>query len=273
MDKVVSADGTAIAFDRIGDGPPLILVDGALCYRASGPNGQLARQLASDFTVMTYDRRGRGDSGDSPPYAIEREVDDLEALIKEAGGSVYLYGISSGAALALEAATHGLPVDKLLLYEAPFVVDDSRSPVPPSYASELDELVAADRRSDAVRLFMSKGVGLSGMVVAMMRFMPAWSKLKGVAHTLPYDAALTGDLQHGHDLPADRWDTVTMPTLVVVGGKSPTWMRNAMRALADVLPNAGHRTLDGQSHIVSPKALAPVVTEFFTSDATGDKER
>ncbi|MEX0762026.1 MAG: alpha/beta hydrolase [Dehalococcoidia bacterium] len=263
MNKVISKDGTALAFDRVGEGPPLILVDGALCYRASGPNGPLAALLAEHFTVFTYDRRGRGDSGDTAPYAIEREADDIAALIDEAGGSSYVYGISSGAALALEAANCGLAIKKLALYEAPFIVDDSRPPVPEDYVAQLNRLIASERRGDAVRLFMSKAVRLPGIIVFMMRFMPAWKKLKGVAHTLPYDAAVMGDGVGGRPLQAGRWDSVTVPTLVIGGGKSPAWMRNGVKALADALPKAQHRTLEGQTHLVKPKALAPVLVEFF----------
>src|SRR5271165_875630 len=152
MNKVTSKDGTPIAFDKIGQGPALILVDGALCYRASGPNGPLAAMLAPHFTVYTYDRRGRGDSGNTLPYAVEREVEDIDALIQEAGGSAFVYGISSGAALALEAANRGLAVKKLALYEAPFVVDSSRSPLPDDLVAQANRLIAANRRGDAVKL-------------------------------------------------------------------------------------------------------------------------
>lgn len=264
MNTVTSRDGTTIGFSRIGEGPALILVDGAMCYRQSGPNAPLAELLSKDFTVFTYDRRGRGESGDTAPYSVQREIEDLEALVKEAGGSAHVYGISSGAALALEAANHGIEIGKLALYEAPFVVDGSRPPLPADYSARLDALVAADRRGDAVKLFMRRGVGLPGVIVAMMRFMPAWSTLKGVAHTIPYDTAIVDDRQSGKPLPADRWTSVTAPTLVIGGSKSPQWMRNGVRALADVLPTARHRTLEGQTHLVKPAALAPVLTEFFT---------
>ena len=264
MNKVLSKDGTTIAFDWSGKGPPVILVDGALCYRASGPMGPLAALLAEKFTVFTYDRRGRGESGNTMPYAVEREVEDIEALIKEAGGSAYVYGISSGAALALEAANHGLPIKKLALYEAPFIVDDSRPPIAPDFVAQLNALISADRRGDAVKLFM-KLVGVPGIFIAIMRFMPAWKKLKGIAHTLPYDITIVQDNQRGTPLPDKRWVSVKAPTLVVDGGKSPAWMRNGMRALAAVLPNAKLRTLEGQTHMVKPKALAPVLMEFFTS--------
>jgi pimeloyl-ACP methyl ester carboxylesterase len=263
MEQVTARDGTKIAFDRMGDGPPVILVGGAFNTRSFGPNEGLATLLAEHFTVINYDRRGRGDSGDTAPYAVEREVEDMEALIEEVGGSAYVFGISSGAALALEAANRGLGIEKLALYEAPFVVDDSRPPVPDDYLERLEGLVASGRRGDAVRLFMREGIGLPVVFVAMMRFMPAWSKLKAVSHTVVYDAAIVDDYQKGHPLPAGRWDSVSAPTLVAVGGKSSAWMRHAMQALADVLPNARHRTLEGQTHIVMPEALAPVLTEFF----------
>jgi pimeloyl-ACP methyl ester carboxylesterase len=263
MHTVVSGDGTSIAFERAGDGPPLILVDGALCYRGSGPARPLAARLVERFTVVTYDRRGRGDSGDTPPYAVEREVEDLAALVQEAGGSAYVYGVSSGAALALEAAHHGVPITKLALYEAPFIVDDTRRPVTDGYVARVHELLAADRRGEAVTEFM-KLVDVPAVGIVAMRLMPAWSRLKAVAPTLAYDTALTEPLQRGRPLPADRWNGATMPTVVISGGNSPAWMRNANRALAAVLPDASHRTLDGQTHLVKPDAIAPVLTDFFT---------
>ena len=263
MQYVTSKDGTKIAFDRLGDGPPIILVGGAFNTRTFGPNEGLAPLLAQHFTVINYDRRGRGDSGDTQPYSVEREIEDLEVLIEVAGGSAHVFGISSGAALVLEAANRGLDIPKLALYEAPFVVDDARAPVPDDYLERLEKLVASDRRGDAVRLFMREGVGLPGAFVAMMRFMPAWSKLKAVAHTVVYDATIVDDYQKGRPLPAGQWDSVTMSALVAAGGKSPAWMRTAMRALADNLPNATHHILEGQTHIVKPEALAPVLATFF----------
>ncbi|SFJ56010.1 Pimeloyl-ACP methyl ester carboxylesterase [Paenibacillus sp. UNC496MF] len=263
MKEVISKDGTNIAYDKVGNGPALILVDGALCYRDSGPNRPLAALLAQHFTVITYDRRGRGDSGDKKPYSIEREVEDIEALIVEDGGAVFVYGISSGAALALEAAKRIPAIRRVALYEAPFVVDNSRPPVPDGYLLEMNELLSSGRRGAAVKYFMSKGVGVPAIFVAMMQFMPAWSKLKAVAHTLPYDTLLTVEQQKGKPLPASQWSSVTVPVLVVEGSKSPVWMRNAMRALANVLSHAKYRTLEGQTHIVKPAALAPVLTAFF----------
>jgi pimeloyl-ACP methyl ester carboxylesterase len=264
MSTVTSSDGSTIAFTRTGHGPAVILVDGALSYRAGGLSGPLAERLQPHFTVYTYDRRGRGDSGNTLPYAPEREIEDLHALIEHAGGSAAVYGLSSGAALALEAARHGLPITRLALYEPPLIVDDTRPPVPDDYLAQLNQLLAADRRGDAVKLFMTKGVGLPTIMVTMMRFMPAWSRLKAVAHTLPYDAAFVDEHQKGTPLPANRWDRVTVPTLVIHGSKSHAWVRNAAQALADAVPNARHRTLEGQTHIVKASALAPLLIEFFT---------
>jgi len=262
MPTTISKDGTTIAFDRSGRGPALILVDGALCYRASGPSGPLAALLAQRFTVFTYDRRGRGDSGNTSPYAIEREVEDLDALIKEAGGQAFVYGISSGAALALEAATRGLAIKKLALYEAPFIVDGTRPPIPDNFLASLEDAVAAGRRSDAVKAFM-KLVGVPAVFVALMRFLPSWPRLTAVAHTLPYDITLVKDYERGTALPSNQWSGATMPTLVMDGGKSPAWMRNAMRALTGVLPNATYRTLPGQTHMIGAKAIMPPLVEFF----------
>jgi alpha-beta hydrolase superfamily lysophospholipase len=266
MSIMHSGDGTPIAYETTGDGPPVILVDGALCHRASGPSAALAAQLAEHFTVFTYDRRGRGESGDATTYDVEREVEDLEAVIRAAGGSASVYGISSGAALALEAARCGAAIEKLALYEAPFIVDDSRAPMGAPYVSELDTLLAAGRRGDAVRLFM-RHVGVPRVFVALMRLMPAWPKLKAAAHTLAYDAAVMGDTQDGVPLPAERWRDVTTPALVVAGGKSPAWIRRGNEELAEVLPDARHETLAGQTHMVSAKALAPLLAAFFSAPA------
>ncbi|MCK2213479.1 alpha/beta fold hydrolase [Actinomadura sp. ATCC 31491] len=263
MTEIRSADGTRIATTRTGAGPAVILVDGAMSHRGQSINDGLATVLSGTFTVWTYDRRGRGESGDTAPYAPEREIEDLAAVIEAAGGPVFLYGTSSGAALALAAADAGLPIRRLALYEPPFIVDGTRPAIPADYLSRLDELLAAGRRAEAVRYFMRKGVGLPGPVVAMMRFMPAWPKLKAVAHTLPYDAAFVAAYEQGRPYPAGSWPGVKVPVLVMDGGKSQAWIRNAARALAGVLPDAEHRTLDGQTHIVKPEALAPALTAFF----------
>jgi pimeloyl-ACP methyl ester carboxylesterase len=260
--KVFSKDGTAIAFDRIGNGPPVILIDGALCYRGMGQSGQLAEILAQHFTVFTYDRRGRGASGDTAPYAVEREVEDIAELLGEAGGAAFVWGTSSGAVLALEAANRLSGIKKLALYEAPFIVDDTRTTTEDGW-DRICGAIRADRRGEAVKLFL-KLVGVPGFVKALMPLMiPMWLKLKAVAHTLPYDGAIVRDNQRGKPLPASRWASVTIPALVMDGGNSPAWMRHANRSLASVLPNAQYRTLKGQTHMLKPKAHAPMLVEFF----------
>ncbi|MFC4002857.1 alpha/beta fold hydrolase [Prauserella oleivorans] len=262
MSTVTSADGTGIAFDRVGTGDPLILVDGAMCYREQSPLPEFAKQLAADFTVYTYDRRGRGESGDTAPYAPEREIEDIEALMKDAGGSAHLFGTSSGAMLALEAANAGLPVRRLALYEPPLIVDDTRPPIPADVTDRFSASVAQGKPGDAVKLFMRQ-VEVPAFAIAMMKLMPAWSKMKRIAHTLPYDFSFVNAYQHGKPLPRQRWTNVAVPTLVIDGGKSPQWMRNGVRALADRLPTAQYHTLPGQTHMVKAAALVPVLREFF----------
>jgi pimeloyl-ACP methyl ester carboxylesterase len=262
MQTVTSKDGTPIAFDRSGAGPPVILVGGALSDRSGA--APLAAALAPHFTVFAYDRRGRGDSGDTPPYAVEREVEDIEALIVEAGGVACLFGQSSGAALALEAAGKlGAKVEKLALYEPPFFVDDSRAPVPPDYTTQLGELLAAGRRGDAVAYFMTVAVEVPAEMVAQMRNQPIWAAMEALAHTLPYDNAVMGDTMAGKPLPKARWATATMPTLVLDGGDSPAWMHHAAQAVADALPDARRRTLPGQGHGPAPEVLAPLLVKHF----------
>jgi len=262
MNTVISQDGTKIAFDKTGNGPALIIVDGALCYRSFGPAKAIAELLQSDFTVYYYDRRGRGDSGDTAPYTIEKEVEDIAALIKEAGGSAFLFGQSSGAALSLEAANRLKGVNKLAVYEAPFIVDATAPPLPADLLKKTNALVQADRRSDTVKLFM-KTVGTPFFAIFMMQLMPMWSKLKAVAHTIPYDFTLLNEFGSGKPLPKNRWGNIQVPTLVMDGAKSPVSMRNAMKSLAENLPLATYHTLDKQNHMVKAEALAPVLANFF----------
>jgi pimeloyl-ACP methyl ester carboxylesterase len=262
QNAVTSKDGTVIAYSKIGQGPALILVDGALCYRQFGPSQGLAALLAPHFTVITYDRRGRGESGDTQPYAIEREVEDLAALIESAGGTAYVAGQSSGAALAIEAANRLPAITKLALYEAPFIVDNTGKPVTSAFLASLKEAVAQNQRSKAVKMFM-KQVGTPGFMVAIMPLFPVWSKLTAVAHTLPYDLSTVVPYGAGVPLPQTLGKNITAPILVMDGGKSPTWMRNSMRALSQTLPNASYRTLAEQTHMVKAEVLAPVLQEFF----------
>jgi pimeloyl-ACP methyl ester carboxylesterase len=258
---VTSKDGTALAFDRSGEGPPVVLVGGALSTR--GAAEPLTRLLAPSFTVYAYDRRGRGDSGDTPPYAVEREMEDIHSLVEDAGGSTCAFGHSSGGVLALEAAAQTLGITKVALYEPPFIVDDSRPPVPDESIEWLTELLSTDRRGEAVEYFMVTGVGVPREAVASMKDAPSWSAMEAVAHTLPYDMRVMGDNLTGKPLPSDGWASVTIPTLVIDGGASPPWLGNAAQALVDVLPDARRRTIEGQTHDVDPALLAPVLGEFF----------
>jgi pimeloyl-ACP methyl ester carboxylesterase len=263
MEEVTSKDGTTIAFDRSGEGPAIVLVGGALSDRSAA--FPMAAQLAPHFTVVAYDRRGRGDSGDTAPYAIGREVDDIDALILAVGGSAFLFGHSSGAVLALEAArTLAGRIPKLALYEPPFIVDDSRPTLPQDYVSQLDQLVSAGRRGDAVEFFMTTGPEVPAEVVAGMRQEPFWPSMETVAHTLSYDGTVMGDTMGGSPAPLQRWSSVTMPTLVMDGGASPDWQRHGVLALVNVLPDARHRTLEGQDHGPDSEVLAPALEEFFT---------
>jgi pimeloyl-ACP methyl ester carboxylesterase len=259
-----SRDGTPIAYEQSGDRSAVVLVASALSDRSD--TRKLAGLLAPHHTVINYDRRGRGASGDTPPYAIEREVEDIEALIDAAGGSASLFGSSSGAVLALDAANAlADKVAKVALYEPPFIIDDSRPPLGADFAEQLRTLVAADRRSDAVKAFM-KATGVPGFGVALMRFLPGWSAMCAMAHTLPYDLAILRGTQDGRPLPVSRWSRVSAPTLVLTGEKSETYCHDGARSLGDMLADASHRKLQGQHHgsvAMGSKMIAQVLVEFF----------
>jgi pimeloyl-ACP methyl ester carboxylesterase len=260
MNQVISKDGTVIAFDRLGKGPAVILVGGAFQYRAiDPPTAQLAALLAQHFTVFHYDRRGRGESSDTQPYAIEREIEDLEALINEAGGSAFVFGMSSGGVLTLDAAERGLAIKKLALYEPPFNSSDEHARrAAENYTRQLTALLSEERRGDAVALAMTTW-GAPAEAVAGMRQTPMWPLFESVAPTLAYDDAIMGD----GSVPNERLASITVPTLVMDGGASPAFMQNAAQTVAHALPNAQHRTLEGQTHDVAPEVLAPVLVEFF----------
>jgi len=260
MDKVISKDGTAIAFDQMGSGDPLILVDGALCSRSMGPMAKLAPLLAGRFKVIAYDRRGRNDSGDTQPYAVEREIEDIDALIRHAGAPAFVFGASSGAALALKAAASGLAIRKLALYEPPYIEQGGAKLSSAGYREEVSGLIAQDRRDDAVRLFM-KHVGMPALLIGLLRLLPLWKKVAAVANSLPYDAAIMGD----GSVPAREAAAVAAPVLVIGGEKSPQPLRDAARAAADAMPTARRHVLKGQNHNVSVKILAPVLQEFFVT--------
>jgi pimeloyl-ACP methyl ester carboxylesterase len=266
--KTFSRDGTAIAFDRLGSGPSIILVGGALSDRSAGAPG-LAALLQPRFTVFTYDRRGRGGSGDTVPYAVAREVEDLEAVITEAGGSAFLYGVSSGAALALEAAASGLPITGLALFEPPFRVNGNFPRPPDDLTKTVEDLTSSGRRGDAVEAFLTKAVGLPPEAIAQMRNSPMWTGLEATAHTLVYDFTIMGD----GSFPAERAASVTVRTLVIGSEASPPWLRQAVQTVADTLPNARPRFLAGQFHSVPRETLARVLEEFFVGDVVTGAER
>jgi pimeloyl-ACP methyl ester carboxylesterase len=266
MGKVRSKDGTQIAFDRSGQGPTVILVDGALSSRAAGMMPALAEQLAPHLTAFVYDRRGRGESTDTPPYAVEREAEDIDALIQAAGGSACVYGISSGAVLALQAAARLKAITRLALYEPPFVIDGSRPPVSEDIRAQIADLLASGRRGDAVELFMAKAVGVPQEYLAPMRQQPSWPAMETAAPTLLYDLAVMGESMRGRALPAEltrRAAAISAPTLLIAGGDSPVWMQNAARAAAQAVPGARFRILEGQTHAVAAEAIAPLLIEFF----------
>ncbi|GAA2633083.1 alpha/beta fold hydrolase [Paractinoplanes durhamensis] len=262
MPSVTSADGTVIAYETVGSGPALIFVDGAMCYRDSGPSRGIAAALADSFTVYLYDRRGRGGSGDTLPWSVEWEIEDVAAVLAAAGGEAPVLGVSSGAVLAADAANRLPGITRVVLYEPPFIVDGTREPREATFTADTEALLARGDRAGAVKKFM-KHVGVPGFVVAVMPLMPPWRKITAVAHTLPYDLRILGDTGRGKPLDAARWAGVTVPALVMDGGKSPAYMRNGTRAWSEALAKGDYRTLPGQTHIVKPAVLAPAVTEFL----------
>jgi pimeloyl-ACP methyl ester carboxylesterase len=258
---VRSQDGTRIAFDKEGDGPTLILVDGALTKRASGSKPELTRLLAHHFTVYSYDRRGRGDSEDTKPYALEREIEDIESLIDEAGGSALLSGHSSGGCLALEAAVKlAVKVKKLAIYEAPYNDDPEAQKAWTEYRKNLADALGSDRRGDAAALFMTL-VGMPAAQIQGMRQAPFWRGMEELAPTLAYDHG--GVMGDDLSVPVGLAARVGVPTLVMSGSNGAPFMRETAKTLAEAIPGAKLSTLEGQTHDVSPAALAPVLAEFF----------
>jgi pimeloyl-ACP methyl ester carboxylesterase len=255
MEKIESKDGTVIAFDQIGEGPPIIVVAGAACDRAI--DAPTAEALARNFTVLNYDRRGRGASGDTLPYAVAREVEDIQTLLGAAGGSASVLGLSSGAVLAAEAAASGLPIDRLIMWEPPFSIDSDGPRRAAEYSNRLAELLVADRRDDALAHFM-KQVGIPDEMIAGIRHSPYWQIGLNLAPTLAYDAAIMGD----STIPADRLGQIGAPTLVLAGSASPEFLRQAAAQTAEAIPGARFDVLDGQDHNVAGEAIAPVVSGF-----------
>lgn len=259
MDKqTISRDGTPIAYRRSGQGPTVVLVSGAMSTGATV--APLAPLLADRFSVIAYDRRGRGESGDTAPYAVAREVEDIAALIEEAGDEAALYGISSGGALALEVAASGLPVRQVAVYETPFADFGGGAEERAEYTAKLTEALAQGRRGDAVELFL-RLTGLAENMIAGARQSPLWAGMEAIAPSLAYDNAVMGDGL----VPRDRLASITAPVLAVAGGASPRWLREATRAVAEAAPEGTYRSLEGQTHMVDPAALAPVLAEFFAA--------
>lgn len=259
MRTVTSRDGTVIAYDQVGTGPPVIMVGGAMSFRAFRNWVRITDIMGQRFTAINYDRRGRGDSTDTQPYAVQREVEDIEALINAVGGSAHLWGLSSGAALAAYAAAAGLNIRKLALFEPPYMVGTVGHRPPADHEARLGRMAAEGRRGDAVTFFMADMIGIPRVFVALMKLMPMWKKLKAVAHTLPYDAAVMGDFT----LPSAMLGSINMSTLVIGGEKSPEVLRNAVKETAETVPGARLVILPKQSHNVSVKVLAPVLMDYF----------
>ena len=261
MNRAISDDGTSIAFERFGEGHSVILVGGATCDRAM--TRPLAEELAKSFAVINYDRRGRGDSGDTQPYTVGREIEDIGALIAEAGGTASVYGHSSGAGLALHAAAHGLPIKGLVLHEPPYVPDsEEERRTSREYGESLRAILAEGRRGDAVALFMTT-VGMPAETLEGMRKEPWWAGMEAVAPTLLYDSEVMGDIRRSGMIPTDLLGAVTAPTLVLCGGESPAWMIEVGKQLSNGLPDGRFDVLEGQEHVVPPEVLAPVLAEFF----------
>ena len=263
MKTANSADGTKIAYDKQGDGPALILIDGAMNSRSSGPKPELASLLARHFTVYSYDRRGRGDSGDTSPYAVDREIEDIEALIDDAGGTAYLFGHSSGACLALEATVKlDGKVTALAMYDAPYDDDPAGRQAWQEYIKQLTKALAEDRRGDAVALFM-RYVGMPDSQIDGMRQTPFWPAAETIAPTLGYDHA--GVIGEDNSVPTGLAARVGVPALVMDGGAGLPFMHATARTLSQAMPHAKHRTLEGQTHDMNPGVLGPVLAEFFRS--------
>lgn len=258
MKTARSKDGTTIAYDVYGSGPALIYITGASCFRSFMPVAQDARAFAREFTVYNYDRRGRGDSGDTLPWAVEREVEDIEVLIDAAGGAAFLYGHSSGAVLALEAALRlGDKVQKVVLYDASYVHDEQEKTEYGQLRRTIDGLLAAGKHAAAMRTFL-RGIGMPKVFVTLLPLFPGWRTMRALAPTLAYDIALTGDLP-----PTGRVAAIAAPTQILVGQKSPASLHAVARQLAAAIPQATCAEVPGQDHMVSAKALLPRLVGFL----------
>jgi pimeloyl-ACP methyl ester carboxylesterase len=262
MPFVPSKDGTRIGYSVTGTGPVIVLVDGALCYRTSGPMGPISAQLKDRFTVVTYDRRGRGESGDTKPYDPQREIEDLGAVIDANGATAALFAISSGVVLAL-ATADATPekISKMVLYEAPLLTDDTRH-ADPAYAATMYALVDRGDTVGAVKHFLGAGVGVPRYAMFMMGLFGLFRKLASIGATLAYDTRIIMPYWTNSPPPKTDWAHATMPILAIGGRKSDPWMQNAQVNIAKALPNATHKTLPGQNHMVSAAAIAPMIKAF-----------
>lgn len=262
MPFTTSADGTRLAYDVWGEGAPLVIITGATCFRRFDPVLKDARAFGHEFAVYSYDRRGRGDSGDAPGWTLEREVDDIEAIIDAAGGSAFLYGHSSGAALALEAALRlGGKVERLVLHDASYVHDEVERVEYAQLADRVGGLLAAGRNAPALRVFL-RGIGMPAAFLALLPLVPGWRTMRALAPTLAYDIALTRELA-----PLARAAEVSVPTQVLVGEKSPVGLHDVAAALAQAIPSARHVVLAGQDHLADRRVVVPTVTAFLKDSA------
>jgi pimeloyl-ACP methyl ester carboxylesterase len=261
---VTSADGTRIAYDSVGEGLPLVLVAGATQHRAVDETTPKLQALLAEggFTAINYDRRGRGESGDTLPYAPEREFEDLEALVDAAGGEAAVFGMSSGAVLAIEAAAHGVAMSSLVMYEPPCLLDrDGPEPID-DYLETIDGFVAAGKPGDAMAYFLDVAGGMPPEAIEQFRASPAWPAFEAVGHTIAYDGRIMDPFGRGEPIPPGRWDAAAQPTLVIAGGDSPAWMQSAAAKVADALPSGDLLTLPGQTHQFDPAVLAPAMLDF-----------
>ena len=263
MHTITSKDGTRIAYDVYGEGEPVILVEGAFCGRHFGPTDKLAAELGKHFKVFHYDRRARGDSGPSTDYSMDRELEDLSALIAEAGGSAALVGFSSGACLAIEAAAAGLPVTRLAFYEPPYMVGPKARKVPANFEAEVQQLVADGKYGDALAYFMTKLIGMPSIFLIPMKFSKMWKEITPQAPSLPFDM----EAVNGFEPPIERMRRISVPTLAIHGTKTFPVLIDSTTLCAQTIAGAGHAVLPGQSHEVKAEAIAPELVRFFSGSA------
>ena len=258
MSRLISKDGTPISYEKIGSGPAIILVDGAFCNKTFGPMPKLVPLLSPNFTVYLYDRRARGESGDTKPYTVEKEIEDIEELVKIAGGTASLFGISSGAILSIRAVAKGLNITKLAIFEPPYV-GNKNGKRPANAREELMKMIAENRKSDAVKFYLTKVMGAPGIFAFILRLTPNWAKMRANANSLPYDASVCGDFE----MPKKQISAISIPTIVIDSIKSPESLRKAAEMVATAIPTAERRSLRGSLHDVPAKVLVPVLTEFL----------